>query len=636
MSSLAAFNAALSPPIVEGWGDQVDYSEMLRDYDWYGGGSGALGIVIDQRDDRKEGQDRPVFETEQQLAEIRGWGRYLAGQLGAGVAIQSGLTNYTIGTGLTYKANQVKGQDVDKALIAAVQRVLDTFADDNDWIGDYEREIHSRSRRDGEAFVALLPKDGHTEAKIVEPAHVVEPLNTRELEDWLGDCDVPCTWRFGVHRHLRNLERPLGHHVVYDGTGADFDYFPADDLDLALRIKTGLMEHIKTPDADRVVCRGISEYWPVRRFLLRAEKLLGNMGEGAAIQAAIALIREWAAGVGGSSSATQSQMTSMVSSQAYDRRDVSTPLGTKSRYVQKFDSGTVVDMPSGKKYHAGPLGAGASAPNFTVVEQALLRYVGIRWHFPEYLISGDASNANYSSTLVAESPFVKSREADQRYYVSRFKRIGWKVIQIAHAAGVFGGIDFSDIEAQVELTVEAPTVASRNAVEETSRNKVLADSGVLSRETWAAREGLALEDEVAKGAIVTLPASPFGLPGLPDSEQSPPPQDGQAPQNIASDEGLNGAQITAAIDVLAGVSAGTTAELVAVELLVAVGIEQDKAQRMVKASAAIKAASPEEVRVAESEAAKLWEAYMPAARTVRKEVKRDAKGLIAEIVEVQE
>ena len=30
---------------------------------------------------------------------------------------------------------------------------------------------------------------------------------------------------------------------------------------------------------------------------------------------------------------------------------------------------------------------------------------------PEYMVSGDASNANYASTLVAESPFVKARQA---------------------------------------------------------------------------------------------------------------------------------------------------------------------------------------------------------------------------------
>ncbi len=53
------------------------------------------------------------------------------------------------------------------------------------------------------------------------------------------------------------------------------------------------------------------------------------------------------------------------------------------------------------------------------------------------------------------------------------------------------------------------------------------------------------------------------------------------PENIAADKGLNGAQIKAAIDLLERVTLGTMVGQVAVELLLALGIEQERAQRMI-------------------------------------------------------
>jgi hypothetical protein len=56
------------------------------------------------------------------------------------------------------------------------------------------------------------------------------------------------------------------------------------------------------------------------------------------------------------------------------------------------------------------------------------------------------------------------------------------------------------------------------------------------------------------------------------------------PDNISSNKGLNGAQITAAAELMAGVSRGITASEVAIELLVAIGISIDKARSMTQAA----------------------------------------------------
>lgn len=61
-----------------------------------------------------------------------------------------------------------------------------------------------------------------------------------------------------------------------------------------------------------------------------------------------------------------------------------------------------------------------------------------------------------------------------------------------------------------------------------------------------------------------------------------------SPENIEATKGLNGAQIKAAVDTLKDVSAGNIPNAVAVELLVAVGIAQEKAETMVAEQAKIK------------------------------------------------
>jgi phage portal protein BeeE len=61
--------------------------------------------------------------------------------------------------------------------------------------------------------------------------------------------------------------------------------------------------------------------------------------------------------------------------------------------------------------------------------------------------------------------------------------------------------------------------------------------------------------------------------------------DEASPENIESIQGLNGAQITAALDMLLGVTNGTVAPQVAFELLIALGIDPERAQRMIDAAA---------------------------------------------------
>src|SRR5262245_17024733 len=68
------FQQARGAPLAEEWGDFVDRREYLTDDPTFGS-SPALSSSID---DRQGGRFRPVYETEHDLAEIRGAARNLA------------------------------------------------------------------------------------------------------------------------------------------------------------------------------------------------------------------------------------------------------------------------------------------------------------------------------------------------------------------------------------------------------------------------------------------------------------------------------------------------------------------------------------------------------------------------------
>src|SRR4051812_48679188 len=60
--------------VMEGWGDFVDPREYLRDDPNFGTPVSPMDII----GNREDGMFRPIFETEQQLAAIRGQCRFLA------------------------------------------------------------------------------------------------------------------------------------------------------------------------------------------------------------------------------------------------------------------------------------------------------------------------------------------------------------------------------------------------------------------------------------------------------------------------------------------------------------------------------------------------------------------------------
>jgi hypothetical protein len=476
----------LPESLVEDFGDVVDRREYLTDDPSFGF---PLLNPFSVLSDRQEGKFWPVYQSEQDLARIRGRAHNLVTLTPTHTGVLDALANYVLGPGFTFTArvNGTGPATPEAAELARVaQATIDRFLDDNHFHGALDREAHSRSREDGEAFLVLAPQSrGGVQARFLECEQITQPADPRPLEDWLG-CgeEFPSCWKFGVHSPLRETDRALGYHVIYDGTGLDWDYVPVSR-----------MEHFKR-NVPANAKRGVSDFFPVLGDLEREAKLRRNTAEGAALQAAIAWILETPPGT------LKEAAKSMGSEDFYTvyERPIANG-GVKRQDVNRYPPGTVLRNSAGVTYKPGPLGSERN-PNFVLVGQYVLRGIAVRWNIPEYLISADASNANYASALVAESPFVKARESDQQFYKRHFRSLLWKVVRLAWEIGRFSRLrtSWDTLRSQVEIKIDAPTVATRDSLKLAQTQEVQIGLGILSRRTAAAQAGLDYDAEIAQGA----------------------------------------------------------------------------------------------------------------------------------------
>jgi hypothetical protein len=454
--------AAAGQPLVEDFGDVVDRREYLHDDPSFGS---PLLPPFAALSDRQEGKLWPIYQCEQDLARIRARAHNLALLTGTSTGVLDALANYILGQGFTFTVQPLVAEAAP--LASAVQATIDRFFDDNAFCGALDREAHHRSREDGEAFLALHPApNGTVKARFLECEQITQPADPRPLEDWLG-CgeEFPSCWKFGIHTSARETDGALGYHAVYDAAGRDWDYIPA-----------ARMEHIKR-NVPANAKRGVSDFFPVLGDLEREAKLRRNTADGAALQAAIAWVVEVPTGTLASAAAgtaTGNPIDACERSLLYG--------GLKLKNVGHFPAGTILRPSAGLSYKPGPMGSERNR-NFVLVAQYILRAIAVRWNMPEYLISADASNANYASSLVAESPFVKAREADQQFFRRHFHSLLWKVVRLAWEAGRFArlGASWETLESLLEIKIDAPAVATRDPLKLAQTQEKQIDLGLMSR-----------------------------------------------------------------------------------------------------------------------------------------------------------
>lgn len=394
-----------------------------------------------------------AFATEAEHADLRRQCRELA--LGNEFAINGheNRVSYLVGPGHSYRATVKKDRSAPPALAAAVQAVLDEFIRRNQW-HRRQQEIVLRRDRDGEVFLRFfVDGQGGVWVRFVEPDQVAAPAELAQ--------DPRAS--YGILAEPHDVETPLAYFI-------DGDAVPADEI-----------QHRKA-NVDFNVKRGLPLFYPVRKNLRRAEKLLRNMSTVAEIQSAIALIRKHQTG-------TRTAVQQFVAGQA----DVqaTNPATGRSMYYKRYAPGTILDAPGGIDYEFPA--AGLDAGSFVTVLQAELRAIASRLVMPEFMLTSDASNANYSSTMVAEGPAVKMFERLQAQQVAEDLEAMWRAVRAAAEAGLLPG----EAQSEIEITAVPPSLAVRDQLREAQVSQIEFGAGILSPQTWCQRRGLDYDQEQA-------------------------------------------------------------------------------------------------------------------------------------------
>ncbi len=382
------------------------------------------------------------FAHQHELAAARQACRHLAATNEFAINGHENRISYIVGVGHRYRLIARHHTAVLPAHLAAAQQVLDDFLRDNAW-HRRQQEIVRRRDRDGEAFLRFFTAPGgRLQVRFVEPWQVQRP-----------DRSASPHAAFGIETDPHDVETVYGYWI--DGQFVEARH----------------VQHRKA-NVDATAPRGVPLFFPVRRNLVRAEKLLRNMAAVSDIQTAIALIRRHGAA---RHSAVERLRGSLAAAQ-------SGPAGAE--YFQAYRPGTILDVPGDTEYDFPA--KGLDAARYVQVLQAILRAVASRLCMPEYMLTADASNANYSSSLVAEGPAVKMFQRLQHELMEEDRQVLHRALQTAADAGRLP----TNLPRQLDLQIEPPSVAVRDALAEAQVDEILVRSGAMSVQTMALRHGL--------------------------------------------------------------------------------------------------------------------------------------------------
>jgi hypothetical protein len=109
------------------------------------------------------------------------------------------------------------------------------------------------------------------------------------------------------------------------------------------------------------------------------------------------------------------------------------------------------------------------------------------------MLTSDASNANYASTMVAEGPAVRMFQRLQAEQIADDLELLWRAVDWAVECGRLPAA----ARTRVEIQAEAPSLLVRDSLREAQVARIEYASGILSPQTWCLRRGLDYEQEQA-------------------------------------------------------------------------------------------------------------------------------------------
>jgi hypothetical protein len=517
------------------WNDPSEYGAFQFPNAGMGGWVNPAQLAV--RDNYLSGEQLPIYLSWWQLKSIRDRARFVFSTNEFAHGLVQCFQSFVVGSsGFKWRVASIDLKNpVPEDLLKRCQASLDIFREYNSMV-DVENEIVYRLHVDGEVFLRKFPQaNGMLVIRFIEPELV---------RGYATDIGSPKD-SFGIICEEDDINSVLGYQVILKPTvSREPTFIPADEI---IHIKIGTNANAK---------RGLTTFYPVFQNLTNCEDILASTVTMAKARAKIAMIRKV-------NNVAPDSMASLVDSQIDATLGGSNNMGaTENIGLERFGYGSIITAPANIDYEFP--GANVDAAGLIQVLQANLRSLATRFGISETLMSGDASNNNYSSALIAEAPARRTFErwqgivgrslAECRFEPN--KSLAWSQIHLASEHGIIP----KEILKNIKVTCEAYSLQSREHQKEAEMNNIYHSMGVKSIQTIRSELGLDNDTE-ASNFIKPIVNEEKGATEIDPMNPSSRVESGSVAQGIGGgeqvqDSALNGAQIANLVDIIHRCSIG--------------------------------------------------------------------------------
>jgi len=353
------------------------------------------------------------------------------------------LEVYVVGPGLRLSHVEHREAEEESLFKTIADALWDEFLTRNARHFSY-REFARRTWRDGECFLRFFPaNDGPPAVRFVDP-EMIAP--TPDRPDSQGILTVE-----------DDVETPVAYLRIDPQTGKLRERIPADRM-----IHTRI-------NADSNQKRGVSFFASLVEPLSWFDQWLETEMAARRLQSSIVLWRR----VQGS----PSQVAGLAD--GLDTGAFPSSTGVRS---ERYRPGTILTTSHGTELKF--LQPDTNFDDAMPLGRAMLLCTAAGAGLPEFMLTADASNANYSSTLIAEGPAVKLFESEQQFFAAEFARL-WRMVMSDAIARRRLPDDFFQ---RLSPRWTFPKLVSRDRPRERQADVKLVDSQILSRAEIARRD----------------------------------------------------------------------------------------------------------------------------------------------------
>ncbi|TWT51535.1 Phage portal protein, lambda family [Thalassoglobus neptunius] len=362
------------------------------------------------------------------------------------------LECYVTGPGLRFKHECVcksnRMTDVEDDVLEAADHLWEAFLQNAD--GHYSPQEHARRTwRDGECFIRKFGKESWPPAvRFVDPERFGATPQEPDPQ--------------GIVTAAHDVETPLAY-LYTSRSGQDgFDGMRADRIPAGEILQTRI-------GVDSNEKRGRSLFAAILEPLIAYSKWMETELLARKLQSSIVLWRKV-------------QGSSQTADAFADNAGSGTTWNGQRR--ERFSPGSILTT-----NHATDIQFLQPNTNFgdaASLGRMLLLSIAAGAGLPEFMLTSDASNGNFASTMVAEGPAVKYFQSQQEFFSKEFTRMWRWIMQDAVDLGLLP-VDFFE---RVTIKWTFPGLVNRDRPKERLTDARLVETGILSRAEVARRDGV--------------------------------------------------------------------------------------------------------------------------------------------------